>query len=115
LEKQRRALLALRARLQGNVSRTADRALSEYGIETTCASPDTADRANEILEQDLALSLLGSASGTLEQIEVALQRIEDGSYGRCTECDVTIPVARLEAIPYATCCVQCAAQQEFVP
>jgi len=111
---QRRALLALRARLRGNAAQTADTALSGCGVETTCASPDTADRASEIAEQDLAVSLLGSVTGTLEQIEAALQRIEDGNYGRCMECDTRIPAARLEAIAYATCCVQCAARQERV-
>lgn len=113
-EQHRRALLALRARVYGNVTQTADTALSGYGVEATRASLDTADRATEIAEQDLALSLLGSVAGTLEQIEAALQRIEDGSYGRCVKCEARIPVARLEAIPYTPCCVKCAARQDRV-
>ncbi|MGA2257320.1 MAG: TraR/DksA family transcriptional regulator [Thermoguttaceae bacterium] len=112
LEGQRQALLALWARLHGDVTQTADAALSGCGIETTCASPDTADRASEVFEQDLAVSLLGSVMGTLEQIEAALQHIDNGSYGHCVECGGRIPAARLEAIPYATCCVQCAARRE---
>jgi len=112
VENQRHALVALRARLLGNVAQTANAALSGCGIEATCASPDTADRASEVFEQDLAISLLGSANGTLEQIEAALRHIDDGSYGRCVECGTRIPTARLEAVPYATCCVQCAARQE---
>lgn len=111
LETQRQALLALRARLRGDVVHSAGVALS-VSIETSSASPDTADLASEVVEQDLAVSLLGSAVGTLDQIEAALQRIEDGSYGRCAECDARIPAPRLEAIPYATCCVACAARQE---
>jgi DnaK suppressor protein len=111
-EDQRQALVALRARLLENVAVTADAALSGCGIEVTCASPDTADRASEVFEQDLAISLLGNANGTLEHIEAALQRIDDGSYGRCAECGTRIPAARLEAVPYATCCVQCAERQE---
>lgn len=111
LEIQRQALVALRARLRGNVVQTADAALSG-SIETAGASPDTADRASETVEQDLALGLLGSVAGTLDQIEVALERIEDGGYGRCAECETRIPAARLEAIPYATCCVECAARRE---
>jgi DnaK suppressor protein len=114
IDSQRRALLALRARLQGNVAETLDSTLSGCGIEATCSSPDTADRAGEIVEQDLALSLLGNANGTLEQIDAALRNIENGSYGRCVQCDARIPAARLEAIPYATCCVQCAARQEHI-
>lgn len=112
LENQRQMLLALRARLRGNVSQTTDAALGGYALESTSASPDAADRASETVEQDLALSLLGSAEKTLDQIDAALRRIEDGSYGRCEECETPIPAARLEAIPYAVCCVECAARQE---
>ena len=71
-----------------------------------------ADRAGEVFEQDLAVELLGSVAETVTQIEAALQHIDDGSYGHCIECGERIPAVRLEAIPYATCCVQCAARQE---
>lgn len=108
---QRQALLALRARLCGNVTHTADMALSGT-VGTIIASPDTAEYANDIVEQDLAVSLLGNAHDTLAQIEAALQRLEDGSYGRCARCGTRIPTLRLEAIPYAACCVKCAARQE---
>jgi hypothetical protein len=49
---------------------------------------------------------------TLDQIEAAIERIEDGSYGRCEECGEEIPKSRLEAIPYAAECVRCASQEE---
>ena len=111
LEDQHQALLELRARVQGRFAHTADAALSD-SVETTAASPDTADCASESVGQDLALSLMGSAADTLSQIEAALERIDEGSYGRCAECGTRIPAARLEAIPYATCCVECAARQE---
>jgi DnaK suppressor protein len=110
LETQRRLLLALRARLRGDVSEEA--ALAGCGIATTCSSPDDADLANESIEQDLALSLLTNVNGTLEQIEMALARIDDGSYGRCLDCGARMPAARLEAIPYAPCCVDCTARHE---
>ena len=111
-EAQRETLLALRQRLRGSMTQMADEALSGYGIETTGASPDTADRASETLEQDLALSLLGNATGALEQITEALERIENGAYGRCQRCGGTIPDARLEAIPYTPFCVECASRRE---
>ena len=111
-EGQRRALLDLRARLQGNVVRTAETVLSGDGTETTLDPSDTVDCASEVVEQDLAVSLLGSASKTLGQIETALQRMKEGKYGRCLECGCRIPAARLEAVPYATCCVRCAFSPE---
>lgn len=108
---QRRALLALRAQLQGDLIQAAESTLGN-GIETTVGAPDEVDSASDIVEQDLAVSLLGSATVTLEQIEAALQRMAEGNYGRCLECNARIPAARLEAVPYATCCVSCAARQE---
>jgi DnaK suppressor protein len=113
MEDQRRALLALRARLRGDVIGEAERTLSD-GTETATSLLDPVDCANEIVKQDLAVGLLGSAAMTLKQIDAALARMGEGSYGRCLECGARIPRERLEAVPYATCCVQCAARQEQV-
>jgi DnaK suppressor protein len=109
---QRRSLLALQARLQGSVTQAVDTVLNGHHVEETSASPDVADCAGETVEQNLALSLLGTTEGTLNQVEAALQKIEEGGYGRCEECGVDIPAARLEAVPYATRCVPCAARRE---
>ena len=48
----------------------------------------------------------------LEQIELALRRIEDRTYGVCTVCEEDISVRRLEALPYATLCVPCQEELE---
>jgi DnaK suppressor protein len=47
----------------------------------------------------------------LKAIEAALQRIDDGSYGKCLNCGGEISAGRLEADPAASLCVDCAAQQ----
>ena len=112
LELRRRSLMAIRARLRGEVTQTVDAALGE-GSETTSASPDTAELATESNGQYIALGVLGSAAQSLAQIEEALGRIEDGSYGRCADCNAEIPDARLEAVPYAPCCVRCATRREL--
>ena len=54
----------------------------------------------------------GATKCTLDQIEAAIGRIEDGSYGRCEQCGEQIPKTRLDAIPYAAECERCASQQE---
>jgi DnaK suppressor protein len=46
------------------------------------------------------------ASQTLIQVQDALKRIEDGTYGKCITCGKQIPVARLEAVPWAAYCVE---------
>jgi DnaK suppressor protein len=56
-------------------------------------------------ERDLALS--AQASAAVEEIDLALLKIKDGTYGVCEQCHSTIPKERLKALPYAALCVQC--------
>ena len=108
----REILLALRARLQGDMTQMEDNALNEDHGNTTRMPTDQAELGSGNFDQELTLSLLGSENDALGQIDGALKRIEDGNYGRCETCGVKIPEPRLEAIPYAALCVQCALQQE---
>ena len=71
-----------------------------------------AELGSDNSDQELTLSLLGSEKDALDQIEAAIERIEDGSYGQCGTCGVKIPKPRLDAIPYAAQCVRCASQEE---
>jgi DnaK suppressor protein len=106
----RERLLALKARLRGDVLQMADNALDS----SRAARPptDDAELGTESSDQQLTLSLLGNEKNALAQIQAAIERIEDGSFGKCEECGLKIPQARLEAIPYAALCVQCASKQE---
>ena len=92
-------LLALRARLRGDVSQTANTLTTERF--RNCVSNHMAELGSESFDEELNLSLLGGEKNALDQIEAAIERIEDGSYGRCEECGRKIPQTRLEAIPYA--------------
>jgi len=56
-------------------------------------------------ERDLTLS--AQAVATIEEIDAALQRMKDGTYGICEKCHQLIPRARLRALPYARLCVSC--------
>jgi DnaK suppressor protein len=71
-----------------------------------------ADLGSDNFEQEFTLSLMENEEETLDLIELALERIEDGSYGSCDECGAKIPKARLNALPYAPLCVKCAGQME---
>ena len=108
----RERLLALRARLQGDMTRMADNALNKDHNKTTSMPNDMAELGSDNFDQELTLSLLGSEKDALDQVDRALKRIEDGSFGQCEECGMKIPKSRLEAIPYAAQCVRCASQQE---
>lgn len=81
--------------------------------DTTARMPnDMAELGSDNFDQELTLNLLGSENDALDQIEEALERIKNGSFGQCEVCGTKIPKARLEAIPYAALCVQCASQRE---
>jgi len=114
----REKLLALRLRLRGDVSQMADATLnksrSEANGDLSSMPIHMADIGSDNFEQEFTLSLMESEGGTLEQIEAALERIEDGEYGQCEECGARIPKTRLNALPYATMCVKCASRLEDV-
>ena len=108
----RERLLALRARLLGDVTQMADNALNKDHSKTTSMPTSMAELGSDNFDQELTLSLLGNDKDALDQIEAAIERIDGGSYGRCEECGGKIPKSRLDAIPYATQCVRCASQRE---
>jgi DnaK suppressor protein len=105
-------LLLLRARLLGDMSQMEDNALNKDRIRTTAMPMSMAELGSDNTEQELTLDLLGNEQEVLEQIEAALVRIDDGSYGRCEACGRGIAKARLDAIPYTALCVKCASRQE---
>ena len=104
-------LLALRATLLGDMTKMEDDSLNDHA-KTISIPTDKEELGSDNGEQELKLTLLGSGECILDQIEAALQRIEDGTYGRCEECGEAIPKNRLDAIPYAADCVRCASQAE---
>jgi len=109
-------LLVLRARLRGDVSQLADAALkksrSEANGDLSSMPIHMADIGSDNFEQEFTLSLMETEGGTLDKIESALERIEDGTYGQCEECGAKIPKKRLDAIPYTAMCIKCASQFE---
>jgi DnaK suppressor protein len=111
----KRSLLALRARLRGDVSALADAALrktrSESSGDLSSMPIHMADVGTDNFEQEFTLSLMEHDGTTLEQIEAALERIEDGLYGVCVACEAKIPKTRLNVLPHTPYCVKCADKQ----
>lgn len=106
-------LLALRARLRGDVSTLADGALSGSGSSSSSGvSNHMADMGTDTYEQDNTILLMNNEGETLNQIEGALERIENGVYGSCVECNGRIPKMRLKIMPYTPYCVKCASERE---
>jgi DnaK suppressor protein len=68
---------------------------------------DVMDVAKSLADVETHASLLERAQTQLRQIDSALGQLEQGDYGVCANCDEEIPLARLQAIPFATYCVEC--------
>jgi DnaK suppressor protein len=111
-DQYRERLLALRARLTDEVRAAIDTVAEKAGApdEVSHVPTHAADRDSEGLDRDIALE--ANREKMLEGIDRSLERINDGSYGRCEDCGCEIPKARLDALPFAVRCVECEEKQE---
>ncbi len=111
-DRVRRLLLAEKQQLQGHVDEAlaAHNGTAHDGVlgrnpDRTALAGDYADR-----ERDRALSAIEMEQ--IAEIDAALLRIDDGTYGICVDCGEPITPGRLEILPYATRCVSCQAQRK---
>lgn len=95
---------ALRKALAGDLS-----LLKELRQQT---SGDMVDAALDAAHDEISSQLAEVESRELGNIENALERMRDGNYGACETCDCGIPMARLQALPYATLCINCQREAE---
>jgi len=103
LEAERDALLAEIAALE------RERASRE---ESAGIGNVVAEEMMETLVRERDLALRSNARELLEQVNAALRRLDEGTYGICADCGEPIPIERLEALPYATLCVRCQSTRE---
>ncbi len=71
-----------------------------------------ADQGTDTMEREMAFSLASREGRYLHHLNEALERIENGSYGKCRSCSGEISKARLEAVPHATQCIKCKNAEE---
>ena len=98
LERERERLLAVRGDLAAG--RTADM------TGPPSAPLLAADVASDVVEREVEDSILHQVDLELRDVEAALRRLADGSYGTCATCGVTLPPERLEAVPAARYCTE---------
>ena len=98
-----------RARLQKTIAHhdIGGASLTEETGELMSSSADNhlADTASETYEREFDEGVEEDAQAQLRDVEAALQRIEDGTFGTCSVCGKPIPVERLEAVPSTTLCI----------
>ena len=75
-------------------------------------SDDDAESGTATFERERTMSLAQNARGLLSAIDRALDRMDDGTYGRCVSCGELIDINRLEALPAAVDCLDCRRKAE---
>ncbi len=105
LDHFRQALVEQLRQRTENVRENQARAL-EFGASDD-GPKDSVDMSLQDVNQELALRLGERESKMVADIDQALLRIEEGSYGACARCGRAIPLARLEALPTARHCAPC--------
>jgi DnaK suppressor protein len=97
-----------------NLHKENARSLEDETGELVSGSADQhmADTATETVEREIGNTLEEHDERLLEAIDAALQRIENGTYGKCVNCGAQIPEERLEAMPWATLCIECKRKEE---
>jgi RNA polymerase-binding transcription factor DksA len=103
--------------LQGNVKTLEDEACkkgADAAGDLSTLPMHLADLGTDSFEQDISLGLMENESDEIQEIEEALDRIKDGTFGLCESCRKKIPKERLKAIPYARLCVSCKKKEEGV-
>jgi DnaK suppressor protein len=78
-------------------------------------NPDRSSLAQRYADRQLNLAFHDQALEHLEQVERALQKLDEEKYGKCENCGETIAAARLEALPHAPLCVDCQSEQDRRP
>jgi DnaK suppressor protein len=112
LEDFRQRLLDKRRELIGDVRGLRSEAANRTGSGSNSMPIHMAERGSDTWEQGLTLRLTETQASILRDIDLALQRIQDGTYGVCEAGREQIPKMRLRAVPWAKYCIQCASQHE---
>jgi RNA polymerase-binding protein DksA len=106
-------LLAKRAALVGDSNHLEEEAVRKSKDEAaTMDISNFADLGTDNYEQEFDLGVLESHGETLREIDEALERIENKSFGICDACSKPIPKGRLTAMPHARLCIACRNKHE---
>ena len=108
MENFKRKLLEMRRELLGQVERSKiySKEIGEDGI------PDSGDVAAYSYSKEVLMGLGENERAKLRLVEEALAKIDEGVYGVCERCEGSIPVKRLDLLPFTRYCVQCQTELE---
>ncbi len=104
LETFRKQLEERQKELRHLVNRTEE---DGRAADSADIAQDIADRASSSYQKEFLFHHSNSVRGMLQNVENALSRIREGSYGECVNCGNEIEPKRLEAVPWARHCLKC--------
>ena len=111
----RQLLIAERAKLAGeikSIARDASTSPRDASGDLSAYTVHMADMAADTYDRELSMNLVSSEQEILYQMDDALKRLDDGSYGICQQCNKPITLSRLKAVPYASMCIECQRSKE---
>ena len=115
IEHFRTRLLEARRQVVGaieNIHTENPGSLGEETDEPTFQDNHLGDVATATFDREMASTLEDNSTHVLNEIDAALARIDDGTYGICSRCGKPIGAERLEALPWATLCIEDKRKQE---
>ena len=90
-----------------SIAQDATKSPREASGDLSAYTVHMADMAADTYERELSLNIASSEQEVLYQIDDALKRLDDGSFGVCQQCNQPISMSRLKAVPYASLCIGC--------
>ena len=111
----RQLLITERAKLAEeikSIARDASTSPREASGDLSAYTVHMADMAADTYERELSMNIASSEQEILYQIDDALKRLDDGSFGTCQQCSGPISMSRLKAVPYASLCINCQRAKE---
>lgn len=88
------------------------RALGDSAADEGTVSGAQADVASTMVDEEIDLALETAAREKLAEIDAALRRLKDGTYGVCENCGQPIQIDRLRAVPWTRVCIVCSTKRE---
>lgn len=110
LKQLRQALLSERAKFAGEIRAIAKEASKnprEASGDLSAYTVHMADMSSDTYERELSMNIASNEQEVLYQIDDALKRMDEGTYGFCQQCSKPISLSRLKAVPYTSLCISC--------
>lgn len=112
LERFKKLLLKEREKLHRDIKHLDFKSRQDSSGDLSSYTFHMADLGTDNFDRDMNLDLHGTEQEIMKQVEDALVKIEDGTYGKCEVCRGNITIKRLKVIPYARFCLKCQEKME---